>query len=1056
MQQTEMNRKKLAEDKKEESRRNDMRQHANKLIQGFEKLDENQAKRAIWELFQNAVDLSSECRIIIHETEKAFEFSHNGKPFNSNTLDCLIKQVSSKTGQPEKDDQENKKQVGQYGTGFITTHSFGRRILLKGSIVEGDFFFKLDGFELDRRAKDSDELIEKLGYQTQEAFRILESGTVEEQPATYTTLSYQHDSTLEREYAKESLASLRQILPYVMVINERLKEVEVRYLNGKIVTYTKHDQPSAGVVNIAHIHIDEEKQQVFYLRSGTPEDEIKVILPLSAIDQVEQLPDEVPRLFLFYPLIGTEKFGFNFIVHADKFAPTEPRDGIHLNSTNAQVKEKEAANRIIMDRASEMIFDYLAKHTETINNPIHLSTIDFPLNHEKTELQTYFKLLNNQWVSRFKSLRLVETADGRITPQEAAFFHRELLQDGEKFSSIYDIVNHYWKNIPDESIAKEWTKRIAEWDAAEQQFTFITVEKVVDRIQASRVLSEFEEKELKEFYEYLVSHSFIGVFSNKRLLPNIKKDFREIGLLNSSLDIDEVLVEVADVIMPDVPKRYIHSGFIFKELGVLPYKKKQFQTDLNSHLSERKRKLTQESLFLEAERNALIKFCSIFPDVENMGSMGKLMPKICEYYGIDFNPTEIPGFTEELNPNLARITLTQNFVLDISTQPTVWIEKNISFLQGCLEIITGYQVFKDDRDKWPLFPNQRGTFCPASQLRIDNGIPSKLADCYNAVVLSGNGAIEAKLAHKELASYLPEETKKETPQSLGSEIEQKFAEAGSITEIEEHKYKGRIFWAIEQIIDDKTWATYFPVVDGKKEVILMAKISDGETKSDLFSILSLEGKDISILGELARSGNLKELVEAGKNAVEEKKRANFNFQFKHKIGKRIEDTIRENLGVELDRFKVEAPEEQDTEVFDQQIGQDIIIKMDGIPIYFIEVKSRWSSETSITMSPRQLRTAANNQNQYALCCVDMVDYLVGQAQRYEVEDISLIIDRIKILPSIGEMVFPLIEKVPEFNVDAPEITLTGDYRAIIPQEVVKTGISLDHLVGILKDKILTA
>lgn len=957
MQQTEINRKKLADDKKEESRRNDMRQHANKLIQGFEKLDDNQAKRAIWELFQNAVDLSSECRIIIQETEKTFEFSHNGKPFNSNTLDCLIKQVSSKTGQSEKDDQENKKQVGQYGTGFITTHSFGRRILLKGSIVEGDFSFKLDGFEIDRRAKDSDELIKKLGYQTQEAFRILETGIVEEEPATYTTLSYQHDSPLERKYAKESLASLRQILPYVMVVNERLREVEIRHLNGQVVTYEKHDQPSVGAVNIAHIHINEEKQQVFYLRFRTSEDEIKVILPLSAIDQVEHLSDEVPRLFLFYPLIGTEKFGFNFIVHADKFAPTEPRDGIHLKSTNAQVKEKEAANRIIMDRASEMIFDYLAQYAETINDPIHLSKIDFPLNHEKAELRTYFEQLNTKWVSRFKSLRLVETASGRITPQEAVFFHQELLSDDEKFSSIYAIVNHYWKNIPDESIAKEWTSRIKEWDTTEQQFNFITVDKVVEKIQASGVLSEFEEKELKEFYEYLISENFIGVFSNKKLLPNIKNDFREVGLLNSSLDIDEVLVEVADVIMPDVPKRYIHSGFIFKELGVLPYKKKQFQTDLNSHLSERKRQLTQKSLFSEAERNALIKFCSIFPDVENMGLMGKLMPKICEYYDIDFNPTEIPGFTEELNPNLARITLTQNFVLDISTQLSEWIEENIPFLQECIEIITGYQIFKDDRDKWPLFPNQRGTFCPASQLRVDNGIPSKLIDCYNAVVLSGNGAIEEKLAHKKLASYLPEETKKETPQSLGSEIEQKFSEAGSITEVEEHTYKAKIFWAIEQIIGDKTWATYFPVVDGKKEVILITKISDRETKSDLFSILSLESKDISILGELARSGNIKELVEAGKNAVEEKKRANFNFQFKHKIGKRIEDTIREKLGLELDSFKVEAPVEQDAEVSDQQVGQDIVVKMDGIPIYFIEVKSRWSSETSITMSPRQLRKA---------------------------------------------------------------------------------------------------
>lgn len=80
----------LAEKKaKEEAERADMKQHADKLIQGFEKLEDSHAKRAIWELFQNAIDLSEYSEIILELKEDSVIFKHNGKPFTTNTLSCF-------------------------------------------------------------------------------------------------------------------------------------------------------------------------------------------------------------------------------------------------------------------------------------------------------------------------------------------------------------------------------------------------------------------------------------------------------------------------------------------------------------------------------------------------------------------------------------------------------------------------------------------------------------------------------------------------------------------------------------------------------------------------------------------------------------------------------------------------------------------------------------------------------------------------------------------------------------------------------------------------------
>ena len=70
---------------------------------------------------------------------------------------------------------------------------------------------------------------------------------------------------------------------------------------------------------------------------------------------------EIARLFLYYPLIGSEDFGLNFIINCNKFSPTEPRDGIHLQSNKDQVKDQEKANREIIKKVSQLIFDFLKR-----------------------------------------------------------------------------------------------------------------------------------------------------------------------------------------------------------------------------------------------------------------------------------------------------------------------------------------------------------------------------------------------------------------------------------------------------------------------------------------------------------------------------------------------------------------------------------------------------------------------------------------------------------------------------------------------------------------------
>ena len=102
--------------------------YCNKIRKGLEDLDEKSGERALWELVQNARDLSEKARIKIELTESCIIFSHHGKPFDYTSFRALVKQDSLK-------DRNGADQVGQYGTGFMTTHAFNRMVHVSGPFV---------------------------------------------------------------------------------------------------------------------------------------------------------------------------------------------------------------------------------------------------------------------------------------------------------------------------------------------------------------------------------------------------------------------------------------------------------------------------------------------------------------------------------------------------------------------------------------------------------------------------------------------------------------------------------------------------------------------------------------------------------------------------------------------------------------------------------------------------------------------------------------------------------------------------------------------------------
>lgn len=1038
----------MSEEREEAEKQNkciDMRQHADKLIQGFEKLNGSDAKRAIWELLQNAVDVSEKCEVIITITDKSLIFKHKGKPFTSTTLNSLIKQVSSKTS------QSNDSEVGQYGTGFITTHSFGKKILLSGSLKVKDGYVHFENFGIDRIAKDNDELINKLLEQEKNSLDLIDKkdNNVKQNPSEFTTFEYLVATDLEKENVEKVIDELNLALPYVMSLNDKLIKVTIIDKNKKETIFQKDEVSFKDTTKITPILINNSIEKKIYSMSDT-ENKITVILPLENLNKAISFDSKLAKLFLYYPLIGTENFGLNFVVHSKQFSPTEPRDGIHLKSNNDQTQEKEKSNRELLEVAFTLISNFIKENANIINNIHLLSKINFNTDISNNPiLSKYFKELKEKCVNNFKSSPLVSTNGERICPKDAFFFSEELLKDDVYFDSIYTIANLFFGDkIPQKHIVKEWTKYITEWE--DTTLNFIDITSIAEEIEKSKTLNSYEEtkEDLENFYKYLIEYNHLEVFNKHKILPNIKGDFWLQSQLKSCLDIDDVLIEIADVIIPDVSKKFLAKDF-YLGLHLDLYERKDFVKDINAKIAENYK--SENNFPLASETlSAMIKYCSIFSESSKDSTRVKVLNLINKHFSINQPPINIKNLSEDGSNWWLTVLkcLLRNFIYKLNKKDNEWIKSNFNFLTKLSESgAYTYSDFKDIISTSKIFPNQQFDLCTGTNLKIDNNISEKLKDLYDEIFKNNSDTskypIRNFLIHNDFKDFLPHKEEK-TSESLGQEIES-LLKIQDNTNINQSPYIKQILEIIKLISDNPEWKKYFPIIESKKASIMLDRISDNETKEDLFSIIGLEKEKISLLGELSKKDNFEKIIELGTQLLEEEEYKKTDFQFKHTIGTRIEKLVREEIKDDLKTFEVKVQEEQG--------GQDITIKYKGEIIYYIEVKSRWDSRNSITMSSLQMQRAVENQTKYSLCCVDMTNYKVGKPERYNVSDINEIFDRIYILSNIGSKIEPILKGILSVKDKENEISISGDYRGVIPQAIIKEGKNLDFFIKMLINKL---
>lgn len=340
---------------------------ANKILDMMQDLllknDENTARRWIWELIQNAKDVSGNngmvnIEIDFNEKDGYLSFMHDGKCFTTENMVCLISQVSSK----ERNQAPDNGITGKFGTGFLTTHLLSRKVIVDAFLQDENETLKEIHILLDRSGETKEEVIAAVN----ESFRQLKESkeidiSVLKRTGGFNTRFLYELNEEGIEIAKSGLKSFYASIPYVFTFVEKIHSIKV----NDSLYIERGEKGKLGIAEVHTIYITENGNINRLYILSYHEDKIDLAIPVKANNNeilIDQYPKDVPKLFCTFPLVGTEDFSFPVIVNSAYFNPNDPRSGIYLTDVESKVVDE---NKNLIGQALNAyanLLNYVAEH----------------------------------------------------------------------------------------------------------------------------------------------------------------------------------------------------------------------------------------------------------------------------------------------------------------------------------------------------------------------------------------------------------------------------------------------------------------------------------------------------------------------------------------------------------------------------------------------------------------------------------------------------------------------------------------------------------------------
>lgn len=1022
------------------------KQSCTKIDQGLDKLDPRSGERAIWELFQNARDLArkdskgeKKAHIKISLTPSEFIFAHQGQPFDHDSLTSLVMQVSSRG-------KENDETVGQYGTGFLTTHAFGRKLYVKGSLDLGkyapDSYVDIDRFVVDRTYDNITEFVDKVAHQLHAVNDLADKPKVFS-CREWTELSYEL-SSMEgaSEAAKEAINSALNVIPYVMTVNKPISDVMIENrLTDEVYEFEKTQLPDEEglkvmLVNVTHNGII-EGHKIYYLESEDGED--MAILPLETPTKAKSLLS-IAKLFVFFPLLGTEHFGMDAIYHSKRFIPVEERDGLHLPVSNVNVRAKWEQNIQVLDSLTEMVHQYYREHYRAITDWVKISGLSFDcVHHKEDQTKEFFCDFKRKWSSFFQNLPIVDFERRRVCVNDSIirFFSQTIISDiaaKEKFfPALYDAAIQTNRMVSRSEII-DWSKVVLSWDDAHS--SIIDIEEIARQIGECDTVSR---SILFAFDTYLSQKGLSSLFDSYALIPNRNGDKRKRSELRDATAIPQWLGELTKVLIPDQIATFADDKFI--ELAAMtPFTRNELKDAITNRLRSLRQEWLDKGIIYETPiLEILLRLSSVFRSDTAAEDRKKTIKIIAEQMErtIDIRVLSPLDSNERDIAELPFKHLIECMLLEISQKKAEWVKDNMEYIISLHSVLSNWQEYynRNNRDglciKYGAFPNRNGTPSMVCDLKKSTDIPEELSHLYQEVI---GDDLNDSLVDNQFENFY--DFVELSSKDVASEIEKR---------LEENGYQDpAVLDIINNIDKDECWKHWFPHIANQKAELFLNHVRE-DCKESVFKLMKInDPKKLEQLADLADEIDLDEIINKGRAAIISQKNEEEDFNFKYNLGKYVEKMIQQHLS---DSIKA-----SDITVEVEQYGSDLSICKKGSPVYYIEVKSRWGTDQSVMMSPLQMKQSVERANNYALCCVDMSHLGLSGNQTHIYPLLEEALPLIKVLDQIGNLNKEVSDIV--YGQNNRLVHIGGDFKCVVPQKTIQTyGVGfkrfLDKIINML-------
>ena len=435
---------------------------AQSVLNHLKALESNRARvrtRWIWELLQNARDTSANtaysdvCLIAsVEHTPEELIFQHNGARFSMDQVAHLIYHGSTKV--------EEEGTIGQYGSGFLTTHLLSPEIDVSGQLDDGNSF----QFRLKREVGSVKELTASMNRAWDDFNRSLSDTSVSDEFTTRFRYPIDADANDAIFAVKYGLETLKKCAPFVIVFNREFSNIRIKTV-GEIISYELAEQSQLSQEGLSEITVKEnkdgKKKRMVYLLADNKKTAVATSLE-SQSDSQRCLPaSNVPRLFKGFPLIDTENFSFPAVINSFRFTPTEDRDGVYLAQSD---NDANIENQSVIEEACELLVLLLrfAAHSGW-HNAFELASVPAISEYSWMDKAWIQRTLREHLIEKIRQTPAVLNEDAKAkTPADS----RLPLAQATSIESLWDLWEGWQsgqEELPRRNEAIGWCDAVESW-----------------------------------------------------------------------------------------------------------------------------------------------------------------------------------------------------------------------------------------------------------------------------------------------------------------------------------------------------------------------------------------------------------------------------------------------------------------------------------------------------------------------------------------------------------------------------------------------------------------